>query len=364
MTPKERVFTALDHKTPDRVPVTNRFTPEVINELNTILGLDTNDSFDLEVELGHDLLCTKEMGIVNAYLLEDSKKIDEEKYIDDFGIIKKKVNYGKGYYVEIVKNPLENIEDFYSYNMPDPEKQPLLQRQLKNLEDNVKKYGSTHAIVGGVTATIFEASQILRGMKNIMIDLVDNQDFLNELMDMLMNYHYKIGERFIEIGVDIVYIGDDAGMQKGMLISPKLWRKLLKPRYDYLFREWKKLNKNIKFAFHSDGHIEPIIPDLVEIGLDILNPVQPGTMDDRRLKKNFGDKLTFWGGLNVQKTIPFGSPKDVVDEVKDRIDIFGPGGGFIISPSHNIQPDIRSIDNTLIYYWACNKYGQYKNTVD
>jgi len=148
-------------------------------------------------------------------------------------------------------------------------------------------------------------------------------------------------------------------MQTGMLISPKLWRKFLKPRYDYLFQEWKKLNKNIIFAFHSDGYVEPIIPDLVEIGLDILNPVQPGTMNDCYLKKEFGKKLSFWGGINVQKTIPFGSPKDVIDEVKDRINIFGEGGGFIISPSHNIQPNIRSIDNTLIYYWACNKYGKY-----
>ena len=118
-------------------------------------------------------------------------------------------------------------------------------------------------------------------------------------------------------------------------------------------------NKNIIFAFHSDGHIEPIIPDLAEIGLDILNPIQPCTMDDRRLKKDFGKMLSFWGGINVQKTIPFGSPKDVIEEVKDRINIFGESGGFIISSSHNIQPDINSINNTFVYYWACTKYGKY-----
>ncbi len=359
MDPKERVFTALEHRTPDRVPVTNRFTPEIARDLATILGLDSTDTFDLEVELDHDILCTKEMGIVNVYLIENSKEIEDDKYIDDFGVIKKKVSYGKGHYVEIVKNPLEDINSFSTYTMPDPDRQPLLQSQLKNLKDNVKKYGKTHAIVGGVTATIFEGSEILRGIERIMVDLVDNQDFLNELFDMLVDYHLKIGKMFIEIGVDIVYIGDDVGMQRGMLISPDLWRKLLKPRYDYLLREWKKLNSNIKFALHSDGHIEPIVEDLVEIGLDILNPVQPGTMDDRWLKKEFGRKLSFWGGINVQKTMPFGTLKEVINEVKDRIGIFGPGGGFIISPSHNIQPNIRSIDNTMTYYWACRKYGKY-----
>lgn len=213
--------------------------------------------------------------------------------------------------------------------------------------------------MGGVTATILEGAEILRGMERIMVDLVENQDFVNELMDKLVEFHFKIGKNLIELGVDIIYIGDDVGMQSGMLISPALWKKFLKPRYDYLFREWKKINKNILFAFHSDGHIEPIIPDLIEIGLDILNPVQPGTMNDIRLKKEFGKKLSFWGGINVQKTMFFGSAKEVVDEVKDRINIFGKDGGFIISSSHNIQPNIRSVDNTFIYYWACRKYGCY-----
>ena len=359
MNSKERVLMALEHKKPDRVPVTNRFTPEIGEELSDILGISSSDSFDLEVELGHDLLCTKEMGIVNIFTLEDSRKIDNEQYIDDFGVIKKKIDHVGGAYIEIVKNPLENLDNFSSYKLPDPEKQPVIQRQLKNFENNVKKYGKTHALVGGVTATILEGTEALRGMERIMVDIVENKDFLNELMDMLVDYHFKIGKRLIELGADVLYIGDDAGMQNGMLISPGLWRELLKPRYDYLFREWKKINKDIIFAFHSDGHIEPIITDFIEIGLDILNPVQPCTMDDKRIKRDFGKKISFWGGINVQKTMPFGSPKDVVDEVKDRINTFGEDGGFIISSSHNIQPNVNSISNTFIYYWACRKYGKY-----
>jgi len=361
MNSKERVLVTLEHKKPDRVPVTNRFTPEIAEKLADALGISFSDSFDLEVELGHDLLCTKEIGIVNVFTLEGNRKIDDEHYIDDFGVVKRKVNYGSGSYIEIVKNPLENLDKFSSYRLPDPETQPVLQRQFKNFEDNVKKYGKTHSIVGGVTATILEGAEALRGMQRIMMDIVDNQDFLNELMDILVDFHFKIGKKLIELGADIIYIGDDVGMQNGMLVSPGFWREFLKPRYDNLFREWKKINKNIIFAFHTDGYVEPIIPDFVEIGLDILNPVQPCTMDDRYIKKKYGEKLSFWGGINVQKTIPFGSPQDVIEEVKDRIEIFGENGGFIISSSHNIQPNINSLSNTFIYYWACSKYGKYNS---
>ena len=359
MNSKERILTILNHEKSDMVPVTNRFTIEVSKELARILNLDYSDSFDLEVELGHDLLCTKEIGIVNAYSIEGNKKIGNNLFVDDFGILKKKVDYGMGFYIEIIKNPLDDLDNFTSYKLPDPNNQEIIKEQYENFEKNIKKYGKSHAIVGGVTCTIFEAAEMLRGMERIMVDMVENEDFINELMDKLVDYHFKIGKKLIELGVDIIYIGDDVGMQTGMMISPDLWRKFLKPRYDYLFRRWKNINKNIIFALHSDGYIEPIIGDLVEIGLDILNPVQPGTMDDCRLKRKFGDKLSFWGGMDVQKTIPFGTPENVISEVKNRIEIFGNNGGFIISSSHNVQPNIRSIDNTFIYYWACMKYGKY-----
>ncbi|MCL4385943.1 MAG: hypothetical protein M1326_06500 [Cyanobacteria bacterium] len=360
MNSKDRVLTAIDHKKPDKIPVTNRFNFEVTEELKKILKIKSEDSYDLEVELGHDLLCTKEIGVVSSYSLEHNKQINKNEYICDFGIIKKKINYQGGFYLEITKNPLENSNNYSLYKFPDPNKQELLQKEYDSLNESIKKYGKTHAIVGGVTCTIFEGCCMLRGLSRVLIDLIENEDFLNDLMDKLTDYHYKVGENLIKLGVDVIYIGDDVGMQTGMLISPNMWRKYLKPRYDKLFRTWKKINKNIIFALHSDGCIEPIVPDLIEIGLDILNPVQPGTMNDYEIKRKYGNKLTFWGGINVQKTIPFGSAKDVVDEVKDRISTFSNNGGFIISSSHNVQPNIRSIDNTFIYYWACNKYGIYK----
>lgn len=360
MDSRERVLTVLDHKTADRVPVTNRFTPEIAAELRTIVHLSSTDPFDLEVALGHDMLCTKEIGIVNSYTAENNRREGDE-YIDDFGIVRTKVNYAGGSYLEVAKNPLEDLNNWSSYQLPDPGQQPTLHEDYRHFSTAIAKYGKTHVIVGGVTCTIFEAAQMLRGMSRLMADLVENQDFVDELMDKLMHYHFIIGKRLIELGVDIIYIGDDAGSQKSMLISPAMWRRFLKPRYDHLFREWRRIRKDIIFAFHSDGYIEPIVPDLVEIGLNVLNPIQPECMDDRKLKREFGHTLSFWGGINVQKTIPFGSPADVVSEVREKLEIYADAGGFIISSSHNVQPNVRSVDNTLIYYWAARNFGEYRN---
>jgi uroporphyrinogen-III decarboxylase len=259
-----------------------------------------------------------------------------------------------------VRHPLEDLRSWSSYEFPDPDEQEHLRRQYREFELGVREYGETHAIVGGVTCTILEGAEMLRGMSALLMDMHENEDFVHELFDRLMHYHLRIGRRLIELGVDIICIGDDAGTQRGMLLSPETWRRYLKPRYDVLFRQWRKARSDIIIAFHSDGDVEPVVGDLVEIGLDVLNPVQPGCMDDRRLKREYGDTLTFWGGINVQKTIPFGAAAEVVAEVRDRIETFGRDGGFIISPAHNVQPNVRSIDNTLAYYWACQRYGRYE----
>ncbi len=360
MTPRERVLETVHHSPPDRVPVTNRFTPEIAEELARIVGLPGADSLDLEVALGHDMLCTKEIGISNTYKPECNEKRGDD-YVDEFGIIKKRVPYDGGSYLEMTSHPLEDLSAWSSYEFPVSDEQIHLKRQYAEFEDAVAKYGKSHVIVGGVTCTILEGAEMLRGMSNILMDMYENPEFVHELMDGLMHYHFSVGKRLIELGVDILYIGDDAGSQQSMLLSPKLWRTFLKPRYDFLFREWRKIRSDIIFAFHTDGHVEPIVGDFVDIGLDILNPVQPGCMDDRRLKKEFGDRLAFWGGINVQSTIPFGTPADVVAEVRDRMETFGSNGGFIISCAHNVQPNVRSIDNTLAYYWACRRFGEYRD---
>jgi uroporphyrinogen-III decarboxylase len=160
------------------------------------------------------------------------------------------------------------------------------------------------------------------------------------------------------LGVDVVWIGDDFGMQDRLMISPGQFREFFKPRYDRLFRHLKSINPDIKLAFHTDGYNVPILPDFIEVGVNILNPVQPKSMDPAELKKKFGDKLTFWGTIDNQHTMPFGTMEDVVNETILRLKTVAPGGGLILGPAHNVQPQV-PIENIMAFYDTVKKYGAY-----
>ena len=147
-------------------------------------------------------------------------------------------------------------------------------------------------------------------------------------------------------------------MQEQMIISPAIFREFFKPRYAKLYSKWKSINPQLKIAHHSDGNIYPIIGDFVEIGLDILNPVQPKSMDPARLKRDFGKQLTLWGGVDVQQVLPFGTVEDVVSEVKLRLRNMGKGGGMILGPSHAVQPET-PLENILAFYETAKTAGRY-----
>jgi uroporphyrinogen decarboxylase len=152
--------------------------------------------------------------------------------------------------------------------------------------------------------------------------------------------------------------GDDVGMQKGMMMAPEMWRRYLKPRMAKLIASFKRKNPDIIVAYHSCGYIIPIIEDLIDIGLDVLNPIQPLAMDPAEIKNKFGDRLSFWGGICVQETLPHGSPEDIRREVALRMDTIGKDGGYMISPAHNVQADT-SLENLLAFYKAAFELGNY-----
>jgi uroporphyrinogen decarboxylase len=142
------------------------------------------------------------------------------------------------------------------------------------------------------------------------------------------------------------------------LIAPELFREFFKPRYDKLFSHLKRINPNIKFAFHTDGNNIPILQDFIDVGVNILNPVQPKSMDPGELKKKFGDKLSFWGTIDNQETMPFGTVEDVINETKLRLRTVAPGGGLILGPAHNVQLQA-PIENIMAFYDTAKKFGKY-----
>jgi len=152
-------------------------------------------------------------------------------------------------------------------------------------------------------------------------------------------YHLVVTQKLVGLGVDMIWLGDDVGAQNAMLMSPAMWRKYFKPRMANLIASLKKINPRVKIAYHSDGMIFPIIPELIEIGLDVLNPIQSAAMDPAKLKNEFGDRLCFWGSVDLQHTLPYGTPSEVEAEIITRLKTIGKNGGLIIGPTHNIQLD-------------------------
>jgi len=359
MNPRERVLTSLEHKEPDRVPMLSSFTPEFANKLREKLNLEDKlfnphggTDHELEVKVGNDVLLNAQ-GFANSYY----QNLDKD-YTDEWGvgwkIVKYNTKFGNGKYTEIVKHPLEDLNNLNSYIAPDPtiEDKYLPSREL------VEKFGKEYPIMGVIVCTIFESAWALRGLDNLMMDFLTNEELANKILDIPFKYHLEAGKKLVEIGVDIIWTGDDVGAQNSMLISPELWRKYLKPRMANLFSELKKINPDIKIAYHSDGFIYPIIDELVEIGLDILNPIQPKSMDPSYLKRRYGKALSLWGTIDIQETLPYGSIKDVREEVIRRIKHLAHGGGFIIGPTHHVQIDTPS-ENFFALCETIKEYGKY-----
>jgi uroporphyrinogen decarboxylase len=348
LTPRERVQTALNRERPDRCPLQVSFTPEFARRLRADLVIrgrlrpdhGGRNTYELERAVGEDMLLTS-VGWANSYDQAD------KAYTDEWGIRWDNVPYetafGQGFYTEMRGHPLADEKRVDRYVPPDPERPAL----FAEVERTIRTYGLDYWIVGVAVTTIWETAWALRGLERLLLDLVDNPDLADRILDIPFRYHKTVARRQAEMGVDMVWFGDDVGGQSGMMISPKHWRRFLKPRLAAIIAETKAANSTVKIAYHSDGDITPIIPELIEIGVDVLNPIQPGCMDPARLKALYGDKLCFWGSIDEQKTLPFGTTAAVASEVRRRLETIGRDGGLIIGPTHHVQ-----LDTPMENFWA------------
>jgi uroporphyrinogen-III decarboxylase len=229
------------------------------------------------------------------------------------------------------------------YRAPDPGRPALYSDAIQLIQD----FKSEYWIVGSTVTTIFETAWALRGFEKMLSDFLINPELAEAILNIPFQYHLSAARKLVELGVDMIWIGDDVGTQTGMLLSPRTWRKFLKPKLSEFITTLTRIRPELKIAYHSDGNIEPIIPELIEIGLDILNPIQPACMDPAQLKLKYGEKLCFWGSLDEQHTLPFGSPEEVCQEVHTRIHTIGINGGLILGPTHHVQ-----LDTPLENFWA------------
>jgi len=352
MNHRERVLAALSHEKPDRCPMQISFTPEFASRLRMDLLHKTGsahnphgggNTYELEQALDEDMLLTS-VGWANSYYLEAGN------YTDEWGIGWRQCEYttrfGKGSYTEMSSHPLANDEALETYRPPDPNRPELYQDAARTL----RAFKEDYWIVGVTVTTIFETAWALRGLERLLTDFVFNPEIAERILDVPYQYHLTAAKKLVQMGVDMIWVGDDVGAQSAMLISPPCWRRFLKPRMATFISEIKDLNPQLKVAYHSDGMISPIIPELIEIGVDVLNPIQPACMDPAQIKRQFGDKLCFWGSLDEQRTLPFGTPADVQHEILERLKTIGKNGGLILAPTHHVQ-----LDTPLENFWALHK---------
>ncbi|MBS7642409.1 MAG: uroporphyrinogen decarboxylase family protein [Candidatus Bathyarchaeia archaeon] len=355
MKPRDRCICSILLEEPDRIPLILRIRPEPYERLKSLLGF--RNHLDLCRYLGVDIVSTH-IGVKDGYLPR-GVEVKEGPYGPAYTIgeymgfeIRRDIwgvesiwRPGRTYTYTYHRHPLQFI-DLEDYTWPEVDVDRFDEiLKIRRIYEDYCLYGSVEHL--------WEIAWQLIGFNEIMKMLYTRIDYVIKVLDSLQRIRLEQAKLLCEAGVDVVYDGDDVGMQRGMMISPKLWRHLLKPYYKELVDLCHRYS--VFFNFHSDGWIEPIIPDLVEIGIDILNPIQPECMDPIKLKQIYGDKLCFDGTIGVQSTLPFGSVEDVAREVLLRIEYLGPTG-LIIGPTHSIQPDT-PIENILILYKAALKYG-------
>jgi uroporphyrinogen decarboxylase len=365
MNSRERLLAALDHREPDRLPfdfgstqVTGIHTLAYRN-LRAYLGMPA-----VEIQLcdhiqqlalpDEDVIEKLEVDVRGLFPLNshnwhvDNVETDNAwEYKDEWGITHR-MPKPNGLYYSAIRHPLSEtlLSPEVVRDCPWPDTGDL--SRITGLRRQALDYRARGqaVVIKGVLAGIFEMAQRLRGMKNCLMDMAEGKAGIEALFDQLLALKLAFWEMalpHLADSVDVISEGDDYGTQTSLLISPVMFRKLLKPRLKVLFERLKQLAPQARIFFHSCGSVRPLIPDFIELGVDILNPIQIGAagMEPVALKRDFGRELVFWGGgVDTQTVLPYGTPQQVREDVRRNVEALGPGGGFVFNTVHNIQADV------------------------
>jgi uroporphyrinogen decarboxylase len=338
------------------VPVFLRMTPPILTALKARTGFDTPEEyFDFEIrEVAFEP--TKNPRDYRPYFADWPDRDTLE--ITEWGLGRQP---GSLYHFYKLVPPMRNftrLDEFEEYPFPDVTADYRLEGVPERIQQIKERGYAVRGRLPEVNGTLWESAWPLRGMDNFIMDMLERKEFAHCLLDRVLAVHAYNAERFVLAGIDILQLSEDLGTQESLIMSPALFREFVKPRLAELIARARAANPAVLIFLHSDGAIEPLIPDFIEIGVDILNPVQPECMDPARIKSRFGDRLAFWGTVGTQTTFPFGRPADIRAVVKERMDTVGKGGGFLIAPTHRIMPEV-PWENIETFVAAAREYGRY-----
>lgn len=383
MNSRERVRLALNHKEADRVPwdlgatLMSGIHVDAYRRLRDYLGLPEKDEIPFLdivqqiVVLDEDVRERLEVDVrsvvprpSSSFELEIKDMGDYRYFHDEWGIGWRKPKQGGSYY-DMFHHPLKNARstaDIEAYPWPDPV-DPTRFVGLRERARHIAHVEGRAVVLGNFCAGMMEMAAWTRGFTDYFMDFAANQKLMACLLDKVLELKMGYWEKALaEVGeyADVVVEADDFAGQSGMLIAPEVYRKIVKPRHRTLL-DFIHARTEARVFFHSCGAIWPVIPDLIEVGVDILNPVQVSAagMDTVELKREFGEDITFWGGgVDTQHVLGQATPKDVRDEVKRRIEDLAPGGGFVFATVHNIQGNVPP-ENIMAMWETMQAYGAY-----
>jgi uroporphyrinogen decarboxylase len=320
VTARERVIASLEHRQPDATPWHVTFTEPSRAAMAAFYG---DPGF--ESRLGN-CLCVLRTRLPDAEL-PGRPGIQ----VDEFGVQwDRTVDADIG---TVCSTPV-TTENLAEYRFPDPE----APARFAHFPDRLEARGERFA-VATIAFTLFERAWTLVGMENVLMAMAGNKPFANALFDRILEHQMAVTRAALAWDIDGMRFGDDWGQQRGLIMGPALWREFIKPRIALLYGMVRSRGKRV--FIHSCGNVTEILPDLIEIGVDVFNPFQPEVMDVEEVKRSHGERLTFFGGISTQKTLPYGSVAEVKEEVRRLIDRIGRSGGYIAAPAHDIPKDAR-----------------------
>jgi uroporphyrinogen decarboxylase len=295
---------------------------------------------------------------------EESLRAMVEPYVRDtrLGNVDQVTTYARWDYrpqTPAVRSPLalaRTLEELAEFPFPDvsaPYAGDGLTAQVQDLRERGIAAGGNLPHLGG---ELFEAAWRLRGLENFLLDLIERPEWAHLLLDRLTALAGRNAETLARAGVDVLALDDDVGMPGTMMISPVMWRTFFKPRLAQIVERARAIKPDLRLLFHSDGYFEPIVGDLIEIGIDAINPLQPEHMDAATIRRRYGPRLALWGTVGRQTTFSFATPDEIRQEVKERIEVLGQSG-LILCPAYDIdEPDI-PWENVQAFLEAVQAYG-------
>jgi len=320
MNNRERVLATLAHQQPDRIPYNIEFTHPAHATM-----ADYYQDPDFASKLGN---CLTVLGCAPAGAW---REVAPDVWQDQFGVQwDRSIDKDIG----VVCNRLVTPGNLDGYRFPDPDDPSRYAPYADLLADKSDRF-----VVVNLGFSLFERAWTLVGMENLLMAMLRDKPFVNELLDRVLAFNLRVIENACAYDVDAMMFGDDWGMQTGVLMGPKLWREFIKPRIRQMYRLVKS---HAKFVFiHSCGKVDELFPDLIDCGLDVFNPFQPEVMDVFEVKRRYEDRLSFFGGISTQKTLPYATVDQVKAQVQRLLDQIGSNGGYIAAPAHAIPADAR-----------------------